>query len=108
MAFLFVLTKEKSLGLGLFRVLPPHNKRGERNYHLTNAHMSPRRENSGSTLQEFKGIVSVEEYRKLLGDFATPDERAAQQIEFITSFCRENIRGELQKLYENQHIRKCL
>lgn len=45
-------------------------------------------------------VVSVEEYRKLLGDFTSSDERVEERLQYLESFVRNIIKPELQKIYE--------
>ncbi len=45
-------------------------------------------------------IVSVEEYRQLLGDFTSSSERIEERVQYLESFCRNIIRPELKKIYE--------
>lgn len=46
-------------------------------------------------------LVSVEEYRKLLNDFTSSSEIIEKRLQYLESFCRNIIRPELQKIYEN-------
>ena len=45
-------------------------------------------------------VVSVEEYRQLLNDFITPTERIQERLQYLESFCRNIIKPELKKIYE--------
>jgi len=45
-------------------------------------------------------VVSVEEYRKLLGDFTSSDERVEERLQYLESFVRNIIKPELNKIYE--------
>ena len=45
-------------------------------------------------------VVSVEEYRKLLGDFTSSDERVEERLQYLESFVRNIIKPELHKIYE--------
>ncbi|MEI6553125.1 MAG: hypothetical protein WCO09_01005 [bacterium] len=46
-------------------------------------------------------LVSVEEYRQILNDFTSPTELIEKRLQYLESFCRNIIRPELQKIYEN-------
>ncbi len=41
-------------------------------------------------------ILSIEEYRRLLDDSESTDERIIERLQYIESFCRAIIRTELQ------------
>ena len=43
-------------------------------------------------------VVSVAEYRKLLGDQTSPDERIVERLQFLEAFCRNIIQPEI-KIY---------
>lgn len=43
-------------------------------------------------------IVSVAEYRKLLNDYTTADERIQERIDYLVRYTRKIIKTELQKL----------
>ena len=45
-------------------------------------------------------IVSLAEYRQLVGDHTSTDERITERLQYLEAFCRNIIRPELQKLYE--------
>ena len=47
-----------------------------------------------------KSVVSVEEYRQLTNDFTSSAERIEERVQYLESFCRNIIRPELQKIYE--------
>lgn len=42
-------------------------------------------------------VLSVAEYRKILGDSTSSDERIKQRIQFLEAFCGNIIRLELKK-----------
>ncbi len=42
-------------------------------------------------------IVSIAEYRKLLNDTKSSDEKIVERLEYLEAFCRNIIRGELEK-----------
>ena len=44
-----------------------------------------------------EGIISVSEYRKLLNDYATSDERIRERVAYIALFCRRIVRSDLEK-----------
>lgn len=46
-------------------------------------------------------IVSVEEYRKILGDYSSSDEKITLRIQYLESFCRNIIKLELEKYVES-------
>jgi hypothetical protein len=50
-----------------------------------------------STESENNGVVSVEEYRRLLNDYQSTDERIRERLQYLESFCRTIIRAELKK-----------
>lgn len=45
-------------------------------------------------------LVSIAEYRQLLGDHASTDERIRERLQYLEAFCRNIIKPELQKTYE--------
>jgi len=47
-----------------------------------------------------KTVVSVEEYRELLNDFTSSNERIEERLQYLESFCRNIIKPELNKIYE--------
>ena len=48
-------------------------------------------------------IISIKEYRELLKDEITSDEKILERLEYLEPFCRNIIRPELEKiLKENQ------
>ena len=48
-------------------------------------------------------IVSVAEYRKILGDIKSTDVQITRRLQFLESFCRNIIKPELQKIYGKQY-----
>ena len=42
-------------------------------------------------------IISVAEYRKLLGDYRSTEEKIVQRLQYLEAFCRNIIRIELEK-----------
>lgn len=50
-----------------------------------------------STESENNGVVSVEEYRRLLNDYQSTDERIRERLQYLESFCRTIIRAELKR-----------
>lgn len=51
-------------------------------------------------LKERESVVSVEEYRQLLNDFTTSSERIEERVQYLEAFCRNIIKPELRKIYE--------
>jgi hypothetical protein len=49
------------------------------------------RENEGSST-----VVSVAEYRKMLGDNKSTDEQILNRLRYLEALCRNVIRGELE------------
>jgi hypothetical protein len=43
-------------------------------------------------------VISVQEYRELLNDYLTSDERVIERIAFLQSFVGNIIRHEIEKL----------
>jgi len=43
-------------------------------------------------------VVSVTEYRKLLGDYTSTDKSITERIRYLESLCRNIIKPELQKI----------
>lgn len=41
-------------------------------------------------------VVSVAEYRRLLGDHISTDERIVERLQFLEAFCRNIIKPELE------------
>ena len=52
--------------------------------------------NTDGSYNELEATVSVGEYRQLLGDYESTDERILERLQYIESFCRAIIRAELQ------------
>ena len=48
-------------------------------------------------------VVSVAEYRQLLGDHVSSDERITERLLFLEAFCRNVIRPELQAYGIKKH-----
>ena len=46
-------------------------------------------------------VVSVAEYRKMLGDYKSTDERIVERLRYLEAFCRNIIKPEL-KTYANK------
>lgn len=44
-----------------------------------------------------KGIISVDEYRQLVGDYTSTDERITERLQYLESFCRNIIKPEIKK-----------
>ncbi len=49
-------------------------------------------------------MISIEEYRKILGDNASSDEQVKQRLQYLEAFCRNIIRVELK--YNAKKLRK--
>lgn len=47
-------------------------------------------------------VVSVSEYRKLLNDYKSTDEKITERVQFIEAFCRKIIRTELKVYAETK------
>ncbi len=47
-----------------------------------------------------KSVISVEEYRQLTNDFTSSAERIEERVQYLESFCRNIIKPELKKIYE--------
>ncbi len=45
-------------------------------------------------------LVSVADYRQLLGDYTSTDKRIVERLQFLEAFCRNIIKPNLQKIYE--------
>lgn len=45
-------------------------------------------------------VVSVEEYRQIVNDFTSSNERIEERLQYLEAFCRNIIKPELQKIYE--------
>lgn len=43
------------------------------------------------------GSISIEEYRKVLNDYKTPNNIIEKRIKYLESFCRNIIKIELNK-----------
>lgn len=43
-------------------------------------------------------VLSVAEYRALMNDYFTPDERIKERIDYLTRYTRKIIKMELEKL----------
>lgn len=56
------------------------------------------------TMPEKDGtVVSVAEYRQLLSDYTSTDERITERLQFLEAFCRNIIKPELQKHANTRH-----
>lgn len=42
-------------------------------------------------------VISIDEYRKILGDSISSDEKIVQRLQYLEGFCRNIIRKELKK-----------
>lgn len=42
-------------------------------------------------------MITVEECRRILNDYQSPDELIEERIEFITSYCKNIIKSEMEK-----------
>jgi DNA mismatch repair ATPase MutS len=52
-------------------------------------------------------VVSIEEYRRLLNDHESSDERIWERLRYVESLCRNVIRSELENYMETSlDIRK--
>ena len=49
---------------------------------------------------ENEKILSIAEYRKLMDDYKTTDERIQERIAYLVRFTQKNIKTELQKLWQ--------
>ena len=49
-----------------------------------------------SPISKNEGILSIAEYRQLLDDHESSDERIKERLEYIESLCRAVIRAELR------------
>ncbi len=49
-----------------------------------------------------KQILSVGEYRKILNDYSSTDDRIKERIEYLTTFSRKIIRREVEKYVEGK------
>lgn len=47
-------------------------------------------------IDESKGIITVEEFRRLLGDETSTDEQITQRIAYLGGFCRAIIKQQLK------------
>ncbi|MEI7765611.1 MAG: hypothetical protein WCI93_03440 [bacterium] len=41
-------------------------------------------------------MVSIDEYRKILGDYTSTDEQIKKRINYLEAFCRNIIKFELE------------
>jgi len=49
-------------------------------------------------------IIPIAEYRKILNDIETPDEKIVERLQYLESLCRNIIRIELEKyVHTDQH-----
>ncbi len=52
---------------------------------------------SGNGLDEDKKLsVTIEEYRKILGDYKSPDNKVIKRIQYLEALCKNIIQSELQ------------
>jgi hypothetical protein len=49
-------------------------------------------------------MISIQEYRKILGDNTSSDEQVKQRLQYLEAFCRNIIRVELK--YNAKKLRK--
>lgn len=45
-------------------------------------------------------VVSIAEYRRLLGDHVSTDQRIGERLRYLEAFCRNIIRPELENIYD--------
>jgi hypothetical protein len=45
-----------------------------------------------------KSEVSIEEYRKILNDYKSPEELIIRRLQYLKAFCRNIIKIELNKI----------
>ena len=45
-------------------------------------------------------VVSVAEYRHIIGDESSTDEHILERLQYLEAFCRNIIKPELQKYYD--------
>lgn len=50
--------------------------------------------------KESTTLISIAEYRRLLGDYISTNERIVERLEYLEAFCRNIIKPELEKQYE--------
>ncbi len=53
-----------------------------------------------TTRESSPTLVSIDEYRHLLGDTTSSNERITERLRFIEALCRNNIKSQLRKLYD--------
>lgn len=51
-------------------------------------------------------VISVEEYRKILNDYTTPDERIKERVEYLEALCRNVARREIETYVKGYKTRK--
>ncbi|MBU6415347.1 hypothetical protein KGQ34_03885 [Patescibacteria group bacterium] len=55
-------------------------------------------------MQEKNGmVVSVAEYRKLLGDYMSTDQRIVERLQFLEAFCKNIIKFEIKNYAITKH-----
>ena len=47
-------------------------------------------------------IMKIEEYRKILNDQTSSDEKIKQRIEYLEALCRNVIKKELEEVFSKQ------
>jgi glycerol-3-phosphate dehydrogenase len=73
---------------------------------MRNLHESLREKNTKTTLGKKSAIMSIEEYRKMLNDYGSTDEKIIQRIEYMEALCRNVIRIELEKVRVAYQVKK--
>lgn len=51
-------------------------------------------------------LVSVEEYRKILGDYSSSEENILSRLNYLEAFCRNVARFELEEYVKNTKAKR--
>ena len=51
-------------------------------------------------------MITIEKYRKILGDYTTADELVQKRIDYLTAFCRNIAKNEIENYVKKQSITK--
>jgi len=77
-------------------MLDPHKKRTSESHPETRVAIGPECAENESV----RGVVSIAEYRKLLGDNVSTGEQITRRLRYLEALCRNVIRQELENYVE--------
>jgi len=51
-------------------------------------------------------MITTDEYRKILSDYSSPEELIRKRIEFLTAFCRNLAKNEIENYVKKNNTKK--